>query len=228
MQVVLLERVDKLGGIGEVVDVKPGYARNYLLAQAKALRATPANLVRFEKEREILEKRNEERAAQARSEGSHLDGAQFILIRQASESGQLYGSVSTRDIAEAATTDTFAVSRGMVDLNNAIKTLGLHEVRLVLHPDVDVIVQINVARTPEEAERQAKGEDVIKSAAEEDRALAEAQAAALFEEGAEPEDLVALEEAEAKVEAEVAAEEAEEAGDAETEETADADDEKSE
>lgn len=227
MQVVLLERVDKLGSIGEVVDVKPGYARNYLLAQAKALRATPANLARFEKEREILEKRNEERAAQARSEGSHLDGAQFILIRQASESGQLYGSVSTRDIAEVATTDNFAVTRGMVDLNTAIKTLGLHEVRLVLHPDVDVIVQINVARTPEEAERQAKGEDVIKSAAEEDRALAEAQAAALFEEGAEPEDLAALEDAEANVEAEVAAEEAGD-GEAATEETADSEDEKSE
>lgn len=214
MQVVLLERVDKLGGIGDVVEVKPGYARNFLLAQQKALRATPANLARFEKEREILEKRNEERANKARDEGAHLDDAQFVLIRQASESGQLYGSVSTRDIAEAASTENFIVSRGMVDLNTAIKTLGLHPVRLVLHPDVDVTVNINVARTPEEAERQAKGEDVIASAAEEDRALAEAQAAALFEEGAEPEDLAALEEAEARVEAEIEAENAEEGDEA--------------
>lgn len=202
MQVVLLERVEKLGGIGDVVEVKPGFARNFLLPQEKALRATPANLARFEKEREILEKRNEERAGKAREEGAHLEGAQFILIRQASESGQLYGSVSTRDIAEAASTESFTVSRGMVDLNTAIKTLGLHEVRLILHPDVDVTVQINVARTPEEAERQAKGEDVIASAAEEDRALAEAQAAALFEEGAEPDELVASEEGDEDSEAE--------------------------
>jgi len=189
MQVVLLERVDKLGAIGDVVDVKAGFARNFLLPQEKALRATKDTLARFEREREILEKRNEERAQKAREEGSHLDGAKFVLIRQASESGQLYGSVSTRDIAEAASTEEYTVSRGMVDLNTAIKTLGLHEVRLVLHADVDVTVTINVARTPEEAERQATGEDVIASAAEEDRALAEAQAAQLFEAGAEPDEL---------------------------------------
>lgn len=196
MQVVLLERVDKLGAIGDVVDVKPGFARNFLLPQDKALRATPGNLARFEREREILEKRNEERAQKAREEGSHLDGAKFTLIRQASESGQLYGSVSTRDIAEASTTEEFTVTRGMVDLNTAIKTLGLHDVRLILHPDVDVTVTINVARTPEEAERQARGEDVIQSAAEEDRALAEAQAAQLFEEGAEPDEFTEGEESE--------------------------------
>ncbi|TGY89717.1 50S ribosomal protein L9 [Marinicauda algicola] len=198
MQVVLIERVDKLGAIGDVVDVRPGYARNFLLPQQKALRATPANMARFERERELLEKRNEERAAKAREEGAHLDGASFTLIRQASESGQLYGSVSTRDIAEAASTEEFTVTRGMVDLNTAIKTLGVHEVRLVLHPDVDVTVKINVARTPEEAERQARGEDVIASAAEEDRALAEAQAAQLFEEGAEPEEFTSDEESEAE------------------------------
>lgn len=198
MQVVLIERVDKLGAIGDVVDVRPGYARNFLLPQQKALRATPANMARFEREREILEKRNEERAQKAREEGAHLDGASFTLIRQASESGQLYGSVSTRDIAEAASTEEFTVTRGMVDLNTAIKTLGVHEVRLVLHPDVDVTVKINVARTPEEAERQARGEDVIASAAEEDRALAEAQAAQLFEEGAEPEEFTSDEESEAE------------------------------
>ena len=179
MQVVLLERVEKLGAIGDVVTVKPGYARNFLLPQSKALRATQANMERFEREREVIEKLNAERAEKAREEGSHLDGATFVLIRQASESGQLYGSVSTRDIADAASTPEFNVSRGMVDLNTAIKTLGLHEVRLVLHADVDVTVTINVARTEDEAERQAQGEDVIQAAADEDRALAEAQAVEL-------------------------------------------------
>lgn len=190
MQVVLLERVEKLGAIGDVVDVKPGYARNFLLPQEKALRATKANMERFEREREALEKLNAERAGKARDEGSHLDGADFTLIRQASESGQLYGSVSTRDIADATSTGDYTVTRGMVDLNVPIKTLGVHEVRLVLHPEVDVTVKINVACTDEEAERQLQGEDVIAAAAEEDRALAEAQAAALFEAGAEPDELV--------------------------------------
>ena len=207
MELVLLERVDKLGGVGDVVDVKPGYARNFLLPQNKALRATKANLERFEREREALEKLNAERAEKARSEGAHLDGASFVLIRQASESGQLYGSVSTRDIAEAASSDAYPVTRGMVDMNQPIKTLGLHEIRLVLHPDVDVMVTINVARTEDEAERQAKGEDVIASAAEEDRALAEAQAAALFEEGAEPEELTEGSEADAEGESAEASEE---------------------
>ena len=188
MQIVLLEKVEKLGAIGDVVDVKPGYARNFLLPQEKALRATKANLERFEREREALEKLNAERADKARGEGAHLDGASFVLIRQASESGQLYGSVSTRDIADAASTDNFHVTRGMVDLNDPIKTLGLHEVRLKLHAEVDVAVTINVARTEDEAERQAAGEDVIQSAADEDRALAEAQAAELFEAGAEPDE----------------------------------------
>ena len=188
MQVVLLERVEKLGAIGDVVTVKPGYARNFLLPQSKALRATQANMERFEREREVIEKLNAERAEKAREEGSHLDGATFVLIRQASESGQLYGSVSTRDIADAASTPEFNVSRGMVDLNTAIKTLGLHEVRLVLHADVDVTVTINFARTEDEAERQAQGEDVIQAAADEDRALAEAQAVELAESGVEGDD----------------------------------------
>lgn len=185
MKVVLLERVEKLGAIGDVVNVRPGYARNFLLPQEKALRATEANLARFERERELLEKRNAERAAAARTEGEHLDGASFVLIRQASESGQLYGSVASRDIAEAASSDSLTVTRSMVDLNQPIKTLGVHSVRLVLHPEVAVTVTINVARTPEEAERQAKGEDVIAAAAEEDRALADAQAAELSEAAAE-------------------------------------------
>lgn len=188
MELVLLERVDKLGAVGDVVDVKPGFARNFLLPKGKALRATKANMERFGREREALEKLNAERAEKARTDGAHLDGAKFVLIRQASESGQLYGSVSSRDIAESTTSDAYPVTRGMVDMNQPIKTLGLHEIRLVLHPDVDVMVTINVARTEDEAERQAKGEDVIASAADEDRALAEAQAAALFEAGAEREE----------------------------------------
>lgn len=208
MKVVLLERVEKLGGIGDVVAVKPGFARNFLLPQEKALRATEANLARFEREREILEKRNAERAEAARKEGEHLDGAKFVLIRQASESGQLYGSVSTRDIADAASDENFTVTRGMVDLHTAIKTLGLHDIRLVLHPEVDVTITVNIARTPEEAERQATGEDVIASAAEEDRALAEAQAAQLFE---------SPEAAEAAAEAEAEAAEAAEAEEGEDE-----------
>ncbi|MFC4724607.1 50S ribosomal protein L9 [Glycocaulis abyssi] len=185
MKVVLLERVEKLGTIGDVVSVRPGFARNFLLPQQKALRATEANMARFEREREILEKRNAERAAAARTEGEHLDGASFVLIRQASESGQLYGSVASRDIAEAASSGSLTVTRSMVDLNTPIKTLGVHTVRLVLHPEVTVEITINVARTPEEAERQAKGEDVIAAAAEEDRALADAQAAELSEASAE-------------------------------------------
>lgn len=188
MQVVLLERVEKLGAIGDVVAVKPGFARNFLLPQGKALRATAANMERFEREREVLVKLNEERASRARESGSHLDGASFVLIRQASESGQLYGSVSTRDIADAASSDALTVTRGMVDLKAPIKTLGLHDVRVMLHPEVSVTVTINVARTADEAERQAKGEDVIASAAEEDRALADAQAAVLMESGVEGQD----------------------------------------
>ncbi|MBI1265453.1 MAG: 50S ribosomal protein L9 [Alphaproteobacteria bacterium] len=188
MQVVLLERVEKLGAIGDVVAVRPGFARNFLLPQGKALRATAANLERFEREREVLVKLNEERASRARESGSHLDGASFVLIRQASESGQLYGSVSTRDIADAASSEALTVARGMVGLNAPIKTLGLHQVRVMLHPEVAVTITINVARTADEAERQAKGEDVIASAAEEDRALADAQAADLMESGVEGQD----------------------------------------
>ncbi len=208
MKVVLLERVEKLGAIGDVVEVRPGFARNFLLPQSKALRATQANMDRFEREREAIEKVNAERAAAARKEGEHLDGATFVLIRQASETGQLYGSVSTRDIADAVSSDDYKVSRNKVDLNQPIKTLGLHEVRLVLHSEVSVTVTLNVARTQDEAERQATGEDVIQSAADEDRALAEAQAAALFEDGAAPDELVASEEGEDEAEGD-AAEEAE-------------------
>ncbi|WP_421786956.1 50S ribosomal protein L9 [Hyphobacterium sp.] len=213
MQVILLERVDNLGAMGEEVTVKPGYARNFLLPQEKALRATEANRKRFEAQREALEKRNAERRDAAASSAKGIDGETFVMIRQAGETGQLYGSVNTRDIAEAVSTDEVKVSRAMVVLNDPIKTLGLHEIEIKLHAEVTITVTINVARSEEEAARQAAGEDVIAAQAEEDRAIAEAQAAELFEAGAEPEDLVAAEE-NAEVEAEAAAE-ADETGDEE-------------
>ncbi|MBR9826080.1 MAG: 50S ribosomal protein L9 [Alphaproteobacteria bacterium] len=187
MKLVLLERVENLGAMGDVVTVRPGFARNYLLPQEKALRATEANLARFEAERDALEKRNAERAAAAATDGEKIDGESFVLIRQAGESGQLYGSVSSRDIAEIVTENGVSVTRGQIAINAPIKSLGLHDVRIRLHADVSVIVTINVARSEDEAERQAAGEDVIASAADEDRAIADAQAAELFEAGAERE-----------------------------------------
>lgn len=170
MKVVLLERVDNLGAMGDVVDVKPGYARNFLLPKEKALRANPANMARFEAEREILEKRNAEAAAAARESGGHLDGSELVLIRKAGETGILYGSVSARDIAEAL---EGKISRSMVKLGNPIKTLGVHEVSVRLHAEVEIVVKVNVARTEDEAVRQAKGEDVIETQMEEDRMKAE-------------------------------------------------------
>ncbi|MEE2567175.1 50S ribosomal protein L9 [Hyphobacterium marinum] len=189
MQVILLERVENLGAMGDVVTVKNGFARNYLLPQDKALRATDANKARFEREREILEKRNAERRDEAAKSGEGVDGESYVLIRQAGENGHLYGSVTSRDVAEAVSTDALKVGRSQVVLDMPIKTLGLHEVRIRLHPEVTVTVTINVARTEDEAERQAAGEDVIATAADEDRAIAEAQAAELFEAGAEPDEL---------------------------------------
>mgnify|MGYP000076635315 CR=1 FL=1 len=205
MQVILLERVDNLGVMGEEVTVKPGYARNFLLPQEKALRATEANRKRFEAQREILEKRNAERRDEAAKSAEGIDGETFVMIRQAGETGHLYGSVTTRDIADAVSTDAVKVGRSMVVLNDPIKTLGLHDIEIKLHAEVTITVTINVARTEDEAERQAAGEDVIAAQADEDRAIAEAQAAELFEAGAEPEDLVAAEE-NAEAEAEAAAE----------------------
>ena len=205
MQVILLERVDNLGVMGEEVTVKPGYARNFLLPQEKALRATEANRKRFEAQREILKKRNAERRDEAAKSAEGVDGETFVMIRQAGETGHLYGSVTTRDIADAVSTDAVKVGRSMVVLNDPIKTLGLHDIEIKLHAEVTITVTINVARTEDEAERQAAGEDVIAAQADEDRAIAEAQAAELFEAGAEPEDLVAAEE-NAEAEAEAAAE----------------------
>ena len=209
MQVILLERVGTLGGIGDEVTVKAGFARNYLLPQEKALRANEANRKRFEAQREILEKRNAERRDEAAKSAEGIDGETFVMIRQAGETGQLYGSVSSRDIAEIVSTDAVKIGRSMVVLNVPIKTLGLHDVEIKLHPEVTITVTINIARTEDEAERQASGEDVIAAQADEDRAIAEAQAAELFEAGAEPEDLIAAEE-NAEIEAEAEAEAAEE------------------
>ncbi|OLF77783.1 50S ribosomal protein L9 [Maricaulis sp. W15] len=191
MKLVLLERVENLGVIGDVVSVRPGFARNFLLPQGKALRATEANMARFEVERELLEKRNAERAAEAAEAGKTIDGEKFVMIRQAGESGQLYGSVTSRDIAEIVSESGTKVVRSQVALNAPIKTLGLHELKIKLHADVSVTVTINIARSQDEAERQEAGEDVIAAQADEDRAIAEAQAAELFEASEEGQELAA-------------------------------------
>ncbi|GJE02089.1 50S ribosomal protein L9 [Methylobacterium isbiliense] len=161
MEVILLERVAKLGQMGETVKVRPGFARNYLLARGKALRATEANKKRFEDQRAQLEARNLERRTEAQGVADKLDGQSFVLIRQSGETGVLYGSVSTRDLAEVLTQNGFTVGRDQFSLNQPIKTLGLHTVPVVLHPEVEVNVTVNVARSPEEAERQARGESTV-------------------------------------------------------------------
>ena len=160
MEVILLERVAKLGQMGEVVRVKDGYARNFLLPNGKALRANESNKKRFESQRAQLEARNLELKAEAQGVAEKLDGKSFVIIRQAGETGQLYGSVSTRDIAEVITTGGFSVSRNQVAIFTPIKTLGLHAIPIHLHPEVDAKITLNVARSPEEAERQAKGEEL--------------------------------------------------------------------
>jgi large subunit ribosomal protein L9 len=161
MQVILLERVAKLGQMGATVRVRDGYARNFLLPRGKALRATKANSARFETERAQLETRNLERRAEAEAVGERLKGQSFTVIRQAGDTGVLYGSVSTRDLSETVTAGGFSVNRDQFVLNNPIKTLGLHTVAVNLHPEVQVEVTINVARSPEEAERQSRGESVL-------------------------------------------------------------------
>lgn len=192
MEVILLERIEKLGAMGEVVNVKPGFARNFLLPQQKALRATKANMARFEAEREFLEARNAETRERAADDGKSIDGNNYIIIRKAGETGQLYGSVSARDIAEVM---EGAVKRNMIKLENPIKALGLHDVEVKLHPEVSAMVVVNVARSKDEAERQAKGEDVIASQHEADKADAEsgaaeraAIAAEMFDDNFVPED----------------------------------------
>lgn len=160
MEIVLLERIEKLGQMGDVVRVKDGYARNYLLPKNKALRATKENMARFERERAQLEARNLELRDEARAVADKVEGLILTVIRQAGDTGQLYGSVSTRDIAEKVTEGGATVARGQIVLDSPIKVLGLHPVRINLHPEVAVTVTMNVARTEEEAERQARGEDV--------------------------------------------------------------------
>lgn len=189
MEIILLERIGRLGQIGDVVTVKDGYARNFLLPQGKALRATEANRAHFENERAQLEARDLERKTEAEAVSGKLAGESFVVIRQAGDTGQLYGSVSTRDIATAVTDGGFSIERRQVLLDKPIKTLGLHEVRVALHGEVVPTVIINVARTEDEAERQARGEDVTQELTDEEEEAAEALAAgeALFEEGAEPE-----------------------------------------
>ena len=177
--VVLLERIEKLGQMGQVVNVKPGYARNYLLPKKKALRATKENLVVFEKQRAQLEAQNLTRKAEAEAVAKKLDGIKVVLVRQAGESGQLYGSVAARDIAEAVTAAGFTIERQQVVLDHTIKTLGLHAIRVALHPEVAVTVTANVAQSVEEAEMQAKGIDPLRR--EEEEAAAEASAAAAEE-----------------------------------------------
>ncbi len=184
MKVILLERVERLGALGETVSVKDGFARNFLLPRGKALRATSSNLKVFEAERAEIENRNERAKAAASRSGEKLDGKAYIMIRQAGDTGQLYGSVTGRDVADAVTAEGGQVDRAMVVLDKPIKTLGVHEVKLRLHPEVTVTVTINIARSQDEAERQAKGENVIESQFAADRDLAAASAADMMEGGA--------------------------------------------
>jgi len=187
MQVVLLERVEKLGQMGDVVKVKDGFARNFLLPKKKALRATKANLSYFEGQRAQLEARNLEQKKEAESVAAKLDGQIFMLLRQAGDRGQLYGSVSTRDIATAISAGGYSIDRGQVPLDKPIKLIGLYPMAVILHPEVRATVTINVARTEEEAERQARGEDVLAEPTEtEEGAEAAASPDSLFEEGAGP------------------------------------------
>lgn len=158
MEVILLERIAKLGQMGETVKVRDGFARNYLLPLGKALRANEANKKRFESERASLEARNLERKSEAQKVAESLDGKSFIIVRSAGETGQLYGSVAARDIVEALAAEGFNIGRNQVELNTPIKSIGLHKVVLHLHSEVEIAIELNVARSADEAERQAKGE----------------------------------------------------------------------
>ena len=158
MEVILLERISRLGQMGETVKVKDGFARNFLLPQGKALRANEANKKKFEGQRAQLEARNLERKSEAEQVAEKMDGMTFVVVRSAGETGQLYGSVSPRDIAELLVAEGFTISRNQVELNQPIKEIGLRNVSIALHPEVEVAVTLNVARSTEEAERQARGE----------------------------------------------------------------------
>jgi len=180
MQVILLERVAKLGQMGDVVDVKPGFARNFLLPQGKALSASDQNIADFEARKAQLEARNLETKKEAEALAAKIDGQQFVVIRQASDGGNLYGSVSTRDAAAVATEEGVSVDRKQVIIRQPIKTLGLHEVEMHLHPEVEAVITLNVARSPEEAELQSTGKS-IQDAAAEAEAAADYEIAELFD-----------------------------------------------
>jgi large subunit ribosomal protein L9 len=184
MQVILLERVEKLGQMGDVVKVKDGFARNFLLPKKKALRATKQNRTYFETQKAHLEAHNLELKKDAEAVAAKLGGKSFVLLRQAGDRGQLYGSVSPRDIADVVTAGGFTIARTQVPLDKAIKAIGLVPVIIVLHPEVRVTVTLNVARTEDEAERQSRGEDVLAEQTPEEEAVAAAEE--LFEPGAAP------------------------------------------
>jgi|ERR1043165_778443 large subunit ribosomal protein L9 len=181
MEVILLERVAKLGQMGETVRVKDGYARNFLLPQGKALRATKDNKAKYEGMKQQLETRNLELKSEADKISGKLDGKTFVVVRQASEAGQLFGSVSARDLASILTDAGYTVGRNQIVLHNPIKMIGMHTVPVALHPEVEVTVTINVARNADEAERQARGEDVTQRREQTDEQAAAAEAASFFE-----------------------------------------------
>jgi large subunit ribosomal protein L9 len=184
MEVILLERVAKLGQMGEVVRVRDGYARNFLLPKGKALRATDENKKRFESMKTQLEARNLELKGEAEKVGGKVDGKTFTVLRQASESGQLYGSVSTRDLAALLTDSGFSVNRAQIQINAPIKMIGTHKVPVALHPEIEVAVTVYVARNADEAERLARGEDVTirrEEREEKEAAAPEAEAEQFFE-----------------------------------------------
>ena len=192
MEIILLERIEKLGTIGDVVTVKDGYARNYLLPNKKALRANESNRKVFEANRERLETENAARRDEAAKSGEKVDGAEVVLIRASSNSGQLYGSVSVRDIADALKDKGHSISKAQIILERPIKTIGLFDVRVALHPEVQVIVKANVARSDDEAELQSQGIDILAQVAEEDRAEGEGFTEA-FDPNAEPGELPPVE-----------------------------------
>jgi len=185
MQVILLERVENLGTIGDEVSVKNGFARNFLLPQGKALMANKANRMRFEAERDMIEKRNAEARDAASKSGEALDGAQFVLIRSSGATGILYGSVTARDVVEIAAENGHKVKREQVRLGAPIKTLGIHEVGIQLHAEVRVDITINVARSEDEAERQAAGENIIETMQAEQQEASQEQASEMAEAAAE-------------------------------------------
>jgi large subunit ribosomal protein L9 len=184
MKVILLERVDNLGSIGDQVTVKDGFARNYLLPRSKALRATASNVKLFEAQKEAIQARNLAAKSEAEKQASEIDGHIYVMIRQAGETGQLYGSVSARDISEAIAAEGHKAERNQIVLNTPIKTLGLHKLKVRLHAEVSAMIAINIARSIDEADRQASGENVIDTQMAEDRAQAEETAADMLEGGA--------------------------------------------